>query len=110
MFINHRKSKKQFLFKKTMRFIIKIMMYEIFLHTNFNMTSQFLRLRKQCSTFFENLLFLINRDVANKNNTNISLLKSITHTQLFVREKLTEVYMKHYSLLITMSSSNEAFC
>jgi hypothetical protein len=85
-------------------------MYEIFLHTKSDMTSQFLRLRKQCSFFFESLLFLMNRDVANKNNTNISLLKSITHTQLSVREKLTWAYMKHHSLSITMSSSNEAFC
>ncbi len=110
LFINHRKSKKQLFFKETMRFIIKILMYEVFLHINFNMTSQFLRLRKQCSSFFESLLFLMNRDVENKNYTNIFLLKSITHTQLSVREKLTQVYMKHHSLSITMSSSNETFC
>ncbi len=70
-----------------MRFIIKTLIYEVFLHINFNITSQFLRLRKQCSFFFESLLFLINRDVANKNNTNIFLLKLITHTQLFIRKK-----------------------
>jgi hypothetical protein len=55
---NNRRSKRQFLFKNVVRFIIKIVINKIFIHIQSQIISQMLRLQKQCLDLFKDLMKL----------------------------------------------------
>jgi hypothetical protein len=97
---NNRKSKRQFLFKNVVRFIIKVVINKIFIHTQSEIIFQMLRLQNQCL----NLLKDLNYHTCNELNDDLFMNEFFSiHIKFYVRDRLKNAYVKRLNLSIKVS-------
>jgi hypothetical protein len=100
LIINNKKSKRQFLFKNAVRFIVKTLISETFVDVESNISSQLLRLQKECSNVLKNL-----NHVSSQNENDVSILKiDSTHLKSNLRERIRKDFLKKFNLFTKMSN------
>ena len=87
LFINYRKSKRQLLFKKIVKFIVKILIFNAFDHVE-NSRFNFDACMYNVQLCLKNLLFFMHDDddtYDDNSDRSFELLKSMFHVQLSIR-------------------------
>jgi uncharacterized membrane protein YhiD involved in acid resistance len=100
LIINNRKSKKQFFLLNVVSFIVKIFINETFVDVESNISSQLLRLQKECSNVLKSL-----NHVSSQNENDVSILKiDSTHLKSNFRKRIKKDFFKKLNLFTKMSN------
>ena len=100
---NNRKSERQLLLKNAVRFIIKVLISETFVDVESKISSQLLRLQKECSGVLRSL-----NHVSSKNENDISVLEiDSTHLKSSLRERIKKDALKKLNLFNKMSDMRD---
>ncbi len=100
LIINNRKSERQLLFKNAVRFIVKTFISETFVDVESNISSQLLRLQKECSSILKSL-----NHVSSQNENDVSILKiDSTHLKSNLRERIKQDFLKKFNVFTKMSN------
>jgi hypothetical protein len=100
LIINNKKSKKQLFFKNVVRFIVKTFINETFVDVESNISSQLLRLQKECLSVLKNL-----NHVSSQNENDVSILEiDSTHLKSNFRERIKKDFLKKLNLFTKMSN------
>jgi hypothetical protein len=100
LIINNKKSKRQLLFMNVVRFIVKTFINETFVDVELNISSQLLRLQKECSNVLKSL-----NHVSSQNENDVSILKiDSTHLKSNLRERIKKDFLKKLNLFTKMSN------
>jgi hypothetical protein len=99
LIINNKKSERQFFFKNAVRFIVKTFISETFVDVESNISSQLLRLQKECSSVLKNL-----NHVSSQNENDVLILEiDSTHLKSNLRERIKKDFLKKLNLFTKMS-------
>jgi hypothetical protein len=103
LIINNRKSKRQLFFKNAVRFIVKAFINETFVDVESNISSQLLRLQKECSSILKNL-----NHVSSQNENDVLILKiDSTHLKSNLRERIKQDFLKKFNVFTKMSDMKD---
>jgi hypothetical protein len=103
LIINNKKSKRQLFFKNAVRFIVKTLISETFVDVESDISSQLLRLQKECSSVLKSL-----NHVSSQNENDVSILEiDSTHLKSNLRERIKKDFLKKLNLFTKMSNMRD---
>ncbi len=103
MIINNRKSKKQFFLLNVVSFIVKIFINETFVDVESNISSQLLRLQKECSNILKNL-----NHVSSQNENDVSILEiDSTYLKSNFWKRIKQDFLKKFNVFTKMSNMKD---
>jgi hypothetical protein len=92
--------RNSFFFKNAVRFIVKILINETFVDVESNISSQFLRLQKECLSILKSL-----NHVSSQNENDVSILEiDSTHLKSNFRERIKQDFLKKFNVFTKMSN------